>query len=155
MAIIDFKEKYIIDNKGEIIKKKEKNDIEALPVILGLDFSDIGGKVKKNSVFDSVLDILSGKNNCEKIFSKKEIEKIHIDTELGLTISATGRIKTIKLGKGNLALKCEKLEEALSFFDKRITDKKGLSTENGFSEIEFADARNSNQIVIKPGNDKP
>ncbi len=45
--------------KGEIIKKKEKNDTKALPVILGLDFSDIAGKVRKeDSAFASSIEYI-------------------------------------------------------------------------------------------------
>lgn len=148
LALIDlFGEKYLINNEGQIIKKSDASDPHDLPIVTGLDFSDVnnGGK-RKNNAFASVMNILKLGQISGSIIPTRLIKRIHVDREIGLTVYRIGKIKTIKLGYKRFLDKYERLKEILFYFQNQ-----GLLKEEGyFSEIEFIDLKDIDKVVVKP-----
>ncbi|MBW1650360.1 MAG: FtsQ-type POTRA domain-containing protein [Deltaproteobacteria bacterium] len=138
IAIAVIGKKYILNDKGKIIKEKEHTDTIQLPIILGLDFSDINAKLNREKLLlKSIIEILNSGNKCEELISKNNIDKIHIDKEIGFIILGKSKVKKIKLGYGAFNLKCKRLKKVISSFEN-------------YEKFDFIDLTNLNRIVVKP-----
>lgn len=139
IGIADIGRKYILNDNGQIIKEKEETDtLPYLPVILGLDFSDINAKLEEKKILiDSIIEILTGDCGCEELISKNTVDKILVDKDIGLTILGTPKVDTIKLGRQNFNLKCERLKKIISSFENS-------------ERIDFVDLTDLNRVVVKP-----
>jgi cell division protein FtsQ len=141
LAILDLGRKFIINTQGEIFKEMDASDHCQLPVISGLEFSDINVKGEQRSApFDAVLKVLALGQKSESILPYKSIKRIDVDREMGLTIYAFDHIKEIKIGYNDYPSKYAMLKDVLFYLEK----------EGGFSHLESIDLNNLNRIVVNP-----
>jgi cell division protein FtsQ len=141
LAVLDLGRKFIINGKGEIFKEMEEADHCSLPMISGLEFSDINVKGELRSIpFDAVMKILGLGKKPESVLPYSLIKRIHVDREMGLTIFAFDHIREIKIGYNNYPDKYAMLKDVLFYLEK-----------NGeFSHLESIDLNNLNRIVVNP-----
>ena len=141
LAIIDLGRKFLINNHGEIFKEKIASDPDNLPVITGLEFSDINVSAKPGSIyFNAVMDVLRLGQKSESIIPNRLIKKIQVDREIGITLYAFDGEKSIKLGYNNFSGKYNRLKNVLYYINKQ----------RGFQDFESIDLNNINRIVINP-----
>ena len=141
LAILDLGRKFIINTQGEIFKEMDAADRCRLPVIGGLEFSDINVKGEPRSApFDAVMKVLTLGQKSESILPYNSIKKIDVDREMGLTIYAFDHIKEIKIGYNDYPSKYAMLKDVLFYLEK----------EGGFSQLESIDLNNLNRIVVNP-----
>jgi cell division protein FtsQ len=141
LAILDLGRKFIINTHGEIFKEMDKADHCKLPMISGLEFSDINVKGESRSIpFDAVMNILGLGQQPESVLPYSLIKKIHVDREMGLTIYAFDHIREIKIGYNNYPDKYAMLKDVLFYLEKN----------GGFSRLESIDLNNLNRIVVNP-----
>jgi cell division protein FtsQ len=141
LAILDLGRKFIINTQGEIFKEMNASDQCHLPVISGLDFSDINVKGEPRSApFDAVMKVLALGRQSESVLPCKSIERIDVDREMGLTIYASDHIREIKIGYNDYPSKYEMLKDVLFYLGK----------DGGLSQIESIDLNNLNRIVVNP-----
>ena len=141
LAIIDLGRKFLINNHGELFKEKTVSDPDNLPVITGLEFSDINVSAKPGSIyFNAVMDVLRLGQKSESIIPNRLIKKIQVDREIGITLYAFDREKLIKLGYNNFSGKYNRLRNVLYYINKQ----------RGFQDFESIDLNNINRIVINP-----
>lgn len=141
LAILDLGRKFIINTQGEIFKEMDASDHCQLPVISGLEFSDINVKGEQRSApFDAVMKVLALGQKSESILPYKSIKRIDVDREMGLTIYAFDHIKEIKIGYNDYPSKYAMLKDVLFYLEK----------EGGFSHLESIDLNNLNRIVVNP-----
>ena len=89
IAVIDLGRKFLINTQGEIFKEVSASDQDNLPIISGLEFSDINVKDESRSLpFDAVMDILHLGQKPNSVIPNSLIKKIKVDREIGLTIYA-------------------------------------------------------------------
>jgi cell division protein FtsQ len=141
LAILDLGRKFIINTHGEIFKEMDKEDHCNLPIVSGLEFSDIKVKGELKSLpFDAVMKILWLGRKPESVLPYHLIKKIHVDREMGLSIFAFDHIREIKIGYNNYTDKYAMLKDVLFYLEK-----------NGeFSRLESIDLNNLNSIVVNP-----
>ncbi len=141
LAVLDHGRKFIINSRGEIFKEMEKADHCNLPMISGLEFSDINVKGELRSIpFDAVMKILGLGQKPESVLPYSLIKRIHVDREMGLSIYAFDHIREIKIGYHNYPDKYAMLKDVLFYLQK-----------NGeFSRLESIDLNNLNRIVVNP-----
>ena len=145
MAVIDLGRKFIINTQGEIFKELSTSNREQLPVISGLEFSDINvnGETRSGS-FDAVMTILQLGQKAESVLPNSAIKNIRVDREIGLTIYApqfeSGRINSIKIGYDDYPSKYVRLKNVLVY----------LKTRPEISRIESIDLNNLNRIIVHP-----
>ena len=140
-AVLDLGRKFIINAHGEIFKEMDKEDHCTLPIINGLEFSDINVKGEIRSIqFDAVMKILGLGQKTESVLPYSLIKKIHVDREIGLTIYAFDHIREIKIGYNNYPDKFAMLKDVLFYLEKN----------GGFSRLESIDLNNLNRIVVNP-----
>ena len=141
LAVLDLGRKFIINTHGEVFKEMDKTDQCNLPMISGLEFSDINVKGESRSIpFDAVMKILGLGQKPESVLPYSLIKKIHVDREMGLTIYAFDHIREIKIGYNNYPDKYAMLKDVLFFLEKN----------GGFSRLESIDLNNLNRIVVNP-----
>jgi len=141
LAVLDLGRKFIINTHGEIFKEMDKADRCNLPLISGLEFSDINVKGELRSIpFDAVMKILGLGRKPESVLPYKLIKRIQVDREMGLTIYAFDHIKEIKIGYNDYSDKYAMLKDVLFYLKKN----------GGFSRLESIDLNNLNRIVVNP-----
>ncbi|MEE8432990.1 MAG: FtsQ-type POTRA domain-containing protein [Candidatus Desulfatibia sp.] len=151
LAVIDLERKFLINTAGEIFKEVSATDPDNLPVVSGLEFSDINVLEETRSLpFDAVMQVLKLGQNPNSLLPNTLIKRIHIDREIGLTIYApafaSGMISTIKLGYHNYPGKYAGLKTVLAYIKKR----------NELSRLVSIDLNNLDRIVVLPvSNESP
>ena len=145
LAILDLGRRFIINAHGELFKEMDASDHCRLPVISGLEFSDINVRGESRSVpFDAVMKILALGKKPESVLPCRLIKRIRVDREVGLTIYEFDRIKAIKIGYDDYPNKYEMLRNVLFYLKKN----------GSFSQLESIDLNNLNRIVVNPAKIK-
>ena len=141
LAVLDLGRKFLINTSGEIFKEMAVSDPDQLPIISGLEFSDINTRDKPRSMpFNAVMNVLELGQKSNSVLPCKLIKKIRVDREMGLTIYAFDRIKAIKIGYNDYPNKYDRLKNILVHLKER----------RGFSYLESIDLNNLNRIVVHP-----
>jgi cell division protein FtsQ len=141
LAVLDLGRKFLINSSGEIFKEMAASDPDQLPIINGLEFSDINTRDKPRSIpFNAVMSVLELGQKCKSVLPCKLIKKIQVDREMGLTIYAFDRIKEIKIGYNDYPTKYDRLNNILVH----------LKELPGLSHLESIDLNNLNRIVVHP-----
>jgi len=145
LAVMDLGRKFLINTKGEIFKEVSAQDPDNLPIISGLEFSDINVKGESRSLpFEAVMDILHLGQKSNSVIPNSLIQNIKVDREIGLTIYApyfeSGLINSIKIGYHEYASKYAGLKYVISYLKNRPK----------FLRIESIDLNNLNRIVVNP-----
>ena len=141
LAILDLGRKFLINTSGEIFKEMGVSDPDQLPIVSGLEFSDINLRDKPRSIpFKAVMNVLELGQKSNSVLPYKLIKRIQVDREMGLTIYAFERIKLIKIGYNDYPNKYARLKNILTHLKKR----------RGFSHLESIDLNNLNRIVVHP-----
>jgi cell division protein FtsQ len=158
LAVLDLGRKFLIDTRGEIFKERAASDPDELPVITGLEYSDldvsgdaaalyrsesVGGNALKNP-FGAVMDVLRLGQKPESVVPNTAIERIHVDREIGLTLHASyyasGRVRAIKLGYDDYQSKYLMLKNILFHLQER----------KSVPDFDSIDLNNVNRIVVNP-----
>ena len=141
LAILDLGRKFLINTSGEIFKEMAVSDPDQLPIVSGLEFSDINVRDKPRSIpFKAVMNVLELGKKSNSVLPYKLIKRIQVDREMGLTIYAFERIKVIKIGYNDYPNKYARLKNILAHLKKR----------RGFSHLKSIDLNNLNRIVVNP-----
>ena len=145
LAVIDLGRMFLINTSGEIFKEVSATDPANLPVINGLEFSDIHVKGEDRSrPFDAVLKVLQLAQTSESVVPISLIKRIQVDRDIGLTIYApdfeSGLIKAIKIGYHDYPSKYAGLKNVLVYLKKRPE----------FSQLESIDLNNLSRIIVQP-----
>lgn len=140
LAILDIGRKFIINAHGTVFKEWKPSDTNNLPIINGLDFSDLNvpdGEFR-SIPFEAVMNVLQFGQNPESILYNRLIKKIHVDREIGLTLYAFNPIKAIKIGYDNYPGKYDRLKSVFLY----------LKNKQNFSGFNSIDLINLNRIVL-------
>lgn len=142
LAVMDLGEKYVINTDGEIFKKWTGSDPENLPLITGLSFADIRltREDKGSPAFDALMAALLIGREEQSVMPNRLVRRIHVDTDLGLTLYAFGEEKAIKLGYRNFREKFQCLKTLLY----RLNQQPDWT---GFDAIDLA---NLNRVIVVP-----
>jgi len=141
LAILDLGRKFIINTQGEVFKEVDGSDLCNLPVISGLEFSDINVKDESRSVpFNAVMTFLALGQKSESVLPYGSIKRIHVDREMGLSIYALDHIREIKLGYSDYPVKFEMLKDVLPYLKKH----------GELSRLESIDLNDLDRIVVNP-----
>ena len=145
MAVIDLGRRFLINTSGAIFKEVAATDPDNLPVIKGLEFSDIHVKGEDRSrPFDAVLKVLQLAQTSESVVPINLIKRIQVDRDTGLTIYApdfeSGLVKAIRIGYHDYPSKYAGLKNVLVYLKKRPE----------FSRLEFIDLNNLSRIIVVP-----
>ena len=143
LAVLDLGKKFLMDENGEIFKEASEKDVKELPVISGLQFSDIGPGFKcMGDPYSAVMNVLSLGKNPYSMLPNKMIKNIHVDREIGVTLFVDEKvgIRAVKLGYGDYKNKYLRLKEVTLYM-------KNSYNVNFFDSIDMV---NESRIVVNP-----
>lgn len=166
IAIVDLNRPFYVDEEGEIFKPVEPSDKDGVPVVSGFALSDIDlNDPWRSRLFRAVMEVLRLNRLHQDLIPI--LHRIHIDREMGLTLSAffppcdpsatldgvppfarkadmriqTGRSEVaIKVGFGDYESKYSRLRDIISYFKK----------ETGFLNLQSIDLNDSDRVVVRP-----
>ena len=78
------------------------------------------------------------------IIANRDIKSIHVDKDIGLTVYADNHLGALKLGYGDYSDKYKRLEEVLSYLEKK----------EKISAMKSIDLNNPDRIVVNLNMDK-
>ena len=130
LAMVDFGQKYLMNTRGEIFKAWEPSDPDNLPLVSGLNLSDLtvsgqskpvppNGDETRSAPFRSVMQVLQLGGKKGSVLPNRVVKKIHVDRQIGLTVHAFDRGKTINLGYSDYAGKYRRLSDFFSYLFTR------------------------------------
>jgi cell division protein FtsQ len=145
LAIIHIDRKFLLNKQGELFKEWEVTDPVNLPVVDGLTFSDLNiGTRPYSQPFNAVMTVLKLGQRADSILTNKEIRKIDVDKDIGLTIHANNSLGSLKLGYDNYPGKLKRLQEVIHY----------LNNNNSISTLNSIDLNNPNRIVVSLNTEK-
>lgn len=146
MAVLDLGRKFIINADGVIFKEWGPADPENLPVITGLQFSDINAPgTLRTPTLEAVMTVLTLGRQGNSVLPNKLIQSIRVDREIGLTLLAFGENKQIKLGFDDYPGKYENLKNILVH----------LRARSAFPDFRTIDLNDLNRVVVNPVKTPP
>jgi cell division protein FtsQ len=151
LAILDMGRKFLINQEGKVFKEISDADSVELPIIEGIDFSDLDrGDLRRSTNYDSVLSLLEMGQNPACILSRQRIRLIRVDREEGITLFSAGPIQAfsvnaVKIGYQDYSEKFVRLGKIIAYF----------KTNKLIQGIDWVDLRQINRVVISPLNSEP
>jgi len=138
LAVIDLGKKFVINKKGEVFKELSSKDSLRLPVITGLEFSDLNADGRTTGIpFKAVMNVLHLGQKTESPIPNSSLKMIRVDRETGITLHTISSIKTIKLGYNNFTDKYKRFKNILYYIKEK----------NDFSNIISIDLNNPDRVV--------
>jgi cell division protein FtsQ len=151
LAVLDMGRKFLINQEGKVFKEVSDSDSVELPVIAGVDFTDLDqDDLHRSTHYDAVLSLLEMGQNPACILSRLPIRRIHLDREEGITIFSSGPIQAfnvnaVRVGYQDYSEKFVRLEKIIAYF----------KTNKLIQGIDWIDLRQMNRVVICPLNPEP
>jgi len=151
LAVVDFGQKYLINMRGEIFKAWDPSDPKNLPVVSGLNISDLpvygrpepslpDSDQKRSAPFNAVMQVLQLGGKLGSVLPNRVVKQIHVDRQIGLTVRAFDRYKTINLGYSDYAGKYRLLSNLFSY----------LKHHRDLSDFDRVDLNNLQRVVVNP-----
>jgi cell division protein FtsQ len=120
LAILDLGRRFLINVNGEVFKEWTASDPDVLPIVSGLQFSDLNVSGESRSAsFNAVMEVLRLGLKPDSILPNRKIRKIRVDRQIGITLYAFDRTSVIKLGYYDYPDKYERLESVLFYLKKK------------------------------------
>lgn len=119
VAVVDLGEKYILSREGTIIRRWKTADSGSLPLVTGLTYSDlpIAGD-RPSEAFDALKRLFLVAEAGKGVLSLDRLEKIDVDSGLGITVHAAGPVKSARIGFTEYAKKFERVKRLLASLDR-------------------------------------
>jgi cell division protein FtsQ len=109
LAVIDLGRRFLLDADGRVFKKYESDDRLELPVVNGIDYTDISlGNDQLGPALKAIVAVLSGNS---KALEQNGVAKVHYDAEMGITLTERNTARQIKLGLDRFDEKFVRLEQ--------------------------------------------
>jgi len=108
VALINLNQLYLIDKKGTIFKKAEKEDVSAFPILTGITWENL---MNHQSMYTPLItQVLTLTDIMEKEgLPRATISEIHVDVTSGLTVFTTHHATQIEIGFPPFQQKCKRL----------------------------------------------
>nr|HID59904.1 FtsQ-type POTRA domain-containing protein [Desulfobacterales bacterium] len=142
VARFDFGQTYFLDSRGEVFGYCDQLRKVEVPLITGLEISDITSAENRSTGFKSVMKVLRLSRLDGSILPLSSIGRIHVDQDLGLTIFMRNSDTKIRLGLGHYQAKFNRLRDVLCYLkrgDKVIYPRS-------------IDVEDVDRVVVKPIN---
>jgi cell division protein FtsQ len=141
LAVLDLGDKFILNTKGLIFKRLETDELENIPIVSGLSYSDVGTIQETGSIrFLSILEVLKLGNEPDSIIPNNLIRRIDVDRQIGLSLHTSDQEKMIKLGFENYSEKYAQLKKVIF----------QLKDQYIFNDYNCIDLINPDRIVVYP-----
>ena len=150
LAVVDVGQKFLINHSGKIFKAWDDADPATLPVVSGLNVLDlppVSGQIgasecdmpaERTAPFQAVMKVLRLGGQRDSILPNRSIRQIRVDRQIGLTLLAFDRMKTINLGYDDYDGKYNMLANLFSY----------LKHQQSAADFDRIDLNNLNRVVV-------
>jgi cell division protein FtsQ len=150
LAVVDVGQRFLINHSGKIFKTWDASDPVDLPVVNGLNVLDLPpvyGQTEpsegefargRTAPFKAVMKVLRLGRQQGSILPNRSIRQIQVDRQIGLTLYAFDRVKTINLGYDDYDGKYHMLAKLFSY----------LKRQRSGSDFDRIDLNNLNRVVV-------
>jgi len=143
IARFDFGRGFYLDTRGEIFSYCDQLKRISVPLITGLEISDITSSKNYSSEFKSIMKVLRLTRLDGSILPLSLIKRIHVDQDMGLTLFMRNGNTKIRLGFGHYRAKFNRLRDVFYYL------KQGDRT----LYPRFVDVEDVDRVVVKPVSD--
>jgi len=151
LALVDFGEKFLLNRQGLIFKAWDPADPADLPVISGLDVSDLTvwgqpqatekiGLASPSETLKAVLQVLHMGLQRGCILPNRLVRQIKVDRQIGLTLYAFEGIKAINLGYSDYPGKYHMLANLFAYLERQAN----------IPDFDRIDLNNLERVVVHP-----
>lgn len=141
LAVLDMRRRFLINYEGEIFKESDSSDPGNLPVVSGLDYSDLGPSVEQKSrPLAAVVEWLVMRSRMKKAPPELEFNKIKIDREIGLTLLFADEARSVCLGYSDYNQKANRLRRVVHY----------LKRSSQLESIQSIDLINPDRVILRP-----
>jgi len=151
LALVDFGQKFLMNDQGQIFKAWDRSDPADLPVVSGLDVSDLpvfgriqssekNGTPTNSAPFKAVMQVLQMGLQQGSILPNRTVRQIKVDRQIGLTLYAFDGIKAINLGYSDYPGKYHMLANLFSYFRRH----------QNTLDFDRIDLNNLERVVVHP-----
>lgn len=114
LAVLDLGRKFMINRKGRIFKEYGPRDTRGLPLVTGIAYADISlGDDLITPAMQAVVEVLQMSRSGKSPIPYDQIRKLHMDAEMGVSLSVWKEERQIKLGLSRFEYKYERLKKLL------------------------------------------
>lgn len=141
LAVLDLGKKYVMSREGTIIKEFSETDFPGLPLVTGLDYSDLpleDGSPRES--LTALLRLLAIAREDEGPLSLPRLQRIDVDRDLGITLHADGPVETARIGFHRFAEKYARIDRLLGYLSRQPSDQ----------ALKIIEIENDNRIVAGP-----
>jgi cell division protein FtsQ len=150
LAVVDVGQKFLINHSGKIFKAWDASDPANLPIVSGLNVLDLPpvyGQIdspendiaqERTTPFKAVMKVLRLGGQQGSILPNRSIRQIRVDRQIGLTLLAFDRNKTINLGYDDYDGKYHMLANLFSY----------LKHQQSVSDFDRIDLNYLNRVVV-------
>jgi cell division protein FtsQ len=140
LAVVDLGRKFLINRQGRIFKENGQKDPKGLPLVTGIAYADISlGDDALTPAMQTVVEVLQMSQKKESIVPYVEIRKLHMDTQMGITLNVWKQEREIKLGVTRFEYKFQRLKKLLPH----------LKYNNKWEGFRAIDVNNPDRIVVQ------
>lgn len=140
LAVVDLGRKFLINHHGRIFKENAPGDPQNLPLITGIGYGDISlGDDALTPVMRTVVDVLQMSKERKSVIPYVEIRELHMDAQMGVTLSVWKDERRIKLGTSRFEYKYKRLKKLLPH----------LKYNQNWKAFRAIDAINPDRIVVQ------
>jgi cell division protein FtsQ len=141
LAVLSMGRKFLINYQGEIFKESDSSDPGDLPVVSGLDYSDLGpANEQKSKPLAAVIEWLLMGSRIHRILPEMTVREIKVDREIGLTLMLSDEDRWICLGYADYNRKANRLRKIVGY----------LRSSSQLKEIQSIDLINPDRVILRP-----
>ncbi len=143
LAVLDLGRKFLINTFGRVFKEYGSHDPRNLPLVNGIAYTDMSlGEDDLSAAMTAVVQVLQISREPASVIAYDQIKKVHVDRQMGVTLTVWRDQRHIKLGFAPYESKYQRIKQLLPHL-KQSADWKGFDT---------IDANNPDRIVVQLGS---
>lgn len=143
LAVVDLGRQFLLNRKGRIFKELKPEDPQNLPLVTGIDYTDISlGNDALTPVMDAVVQALELSRSKSSAVPFQEIKAVHMDQEMGISLTVGKEQRIVKMGFRDYQAKYRRLNQLLPH----------LKGNRKWREFITIDVNNPNRVVVKLGS---
>jgi len=143
LAVLDLGRKFLINTNGRVFKEHSADDPQTLPLVTGIAYADMSlGDDALSPAMAAVVQVLQVSQARTSPIAYAQIQEVHMDSEMGVALTAWQDQRRIKLGFAPFESKYQRIKKLLPYL-------RHSSKWQGFDTI---DANNPDRIVVQLGS---
>lgn len=142
LARLDLGRQFLINERGRIFKEVGPEDPKQLPLVSGIAYGDISlGDDALTPAVAAVLEVLKMSKAPESAIPYSTIARLHLDKQMGITLTLTEGNRCIKLGFDHYEAKYKRFEQL----------RRHLESNHKWQDFKDVDLNNPCRVVVRLG----